>query len=670
MICGRDVDDLFSYEAVRRVKIRDRRLGAVQYVSTIGVILYIVLYVMLYGQGFRKAMSVTGEATLESTHSIIAFNVYMLDTFCESDQQLSQTFLNSFWTQNAGAWGRRRRSSALQDPPSSGPAPSGPSGGPATPAPAGPGAGPSTPAPNNPPGTPAPGPNSPPGTTPAPGPSSPPDAPAPGSGGQGTPAPNSPPGPADTPPPGPADTPPPPQQTPGPPDTPPPQQQPTPGPPDTPSDTPGPTPVPPPITPQVPPTAAPTPVPVTLSPTAGPVVVSTPVPPRSAPGPPPDGTPSQSAQVPTNQGETEINASVAWDTMTKIDGWHKLPCLFTPTQLVTVAMPPSTVFVATKRNTTLMSWPTESPCMPYDSSCSATMSLRSVLYPAYATFQTFTIRHALHTNQRAVKADATSLLNTGSIHWGWNGEDVDGLGNSTTAKQVLERGFTVGDLLYLAGEQGLVKDSVSGHYQPDITHRNEGGVLLVNLKYTNHKRWDMPWADDTTVKWEMSVTLLSTSYEYAHPPAPGESLLQGTTWVRTLILADENGWLVSCVQEFDLTTYDTAVAILNLTAAMTLLAAVTLVIDFAATNLMPDKVLYNRLMVQTSKDMSDVRDEQKKRVAEGDAASDEPPKQVFVHEVSAEIHRDVVAEMSHKMAELQARLGQIEARVAQAEVSP
>jgi len=49
-----DPDDLFSYNTVKMVRIRDRQLGIMHYVFLLGIIGYIVGYVMIYSQAYLK----------------------------------------------------------------------------------------------------------------------------------------------------------------------------------------------------------------------------------------------------------------------------------------------------------------------------------------------------------------------------------------------------------------------------------------------------------------------------------------------------------------------------------------------------------------------------------------------------------------------------------------
>lgn len=53
-LCGYDVDDLFTYDAVKTVRIRDARLGLLQYAMMFFIAVYIVVFQLLEGNSYLK----------------------------------------------------------------------------------------------------------------------------------------------------------------------------------------------------------------------------------------------------------------------------------------------------------------------------------------------------------------------------------------------------------------------------------------------------------------------------------------------------------------------------------------------------------------------------------------------------------------------------------------
>eukprot|EP00931_Biecheleriopsis_adriatica_P062128 TRINITY_DN37404_c0_g1_i2.p1 TRINITY_DN37404_c0_g1~~TRINITY_DN37404_c0_g1_i2.p1 ORF type:complete len:413 (+),score=70.97 TRINITY_DN37404_c0_g1_i2:44-1240(+) len=57
-ICGVDVDDIFTYDAPKTVRIRDARLGLLQYAAMFFIAVYIVVFELLWKNSYLKTRSV------------------------------------------------------------------------------------------------------------------------------------------------------------------------------------------------------------------------------------------------------------------------------------------------------------------------------------------------------------------------------------------------------------------------------------------------------------------------------------------------------------------------------------------------------------------------------------------------------------------------------------
>jgi len=331
------------------------------------------------------------------------------------------------------------------------------------------------------------------------------------------------------------------------------------------------------------------------------------------------------AEVVPSTRVTTSNAT--FSLLNQTDGLYHYPCLFVPTSLTIMRVPPNSVFITTLRNTTQLSLPSD--CSTFDFDCSQEQGtvLRAVQYAGFSAFQTFSVYHSIHSIDDEIDQNETSMASVGTVDWAKargafekNGEVVDEtFGNATEgdAAALFEMGFTLGDLLYLAGQPGLFKDPVSNHYMPSLLHRNTGGVLQVNIKYQNSKPW-LPFRSKQDVFWQMSVTELVMGYEIGKEPHRVEEMTTGTTFISEYLVDNDVGWLIICTQEFDIRQFDIAVTILNLSAALTLMAACTVVIDQLAMRVMPMSDDYRSLMVVKSADMSQVRDIRDGRCVEDD----------------------------------------------------
>jgi len=52
MICGKDCDDVFAYDTIKIVRVRDRHLGLMRLAAQLAIFLYIIIYVMILQKKF------------------------------------------------------------------------------------------------------------------------------------------------------------------------------------------------------------------------------------------------------------------------------------------------------------------------------------------------------------------------------------------------------------------------------------------------------------------------------------------------------------------------------------------------------------------------------------------------------------------------------------------
>lgn len=289
----------------------------------------------------------------------------------------------------------------------------------------------------------------------------------------------------------------------------------------------------------------------------------------------------------------------------------KLPCFFVPTDLVVRSVPPSSLFIATKRNVTEHTWADSAKsdwkCRPTESTCVPESKLVGSMYAGFSTFQLFNIKHIVHSGHKFFRGDAQQF--PGIFQWPPGVTEVT-FGEAETASEALDEGLTLGDLLYLAGENGTWLEPGSLHYQPSFKQRDQGGILAITMRYTNGHNcrnfWCLPGQDDP--EWHMSVTKLKDGYEFSEAPQAYGPDVPMTSYSQAYHHHIDSGWLIMTMQEFEVGTFDLATLLLNVTASLALMASISKVLDLLAMYVLPNRKQYRACMVMTTRDFDEMRD--------------------------------------------------------------
>eukprot|EP00928_Gymnodinium_smaydae_P024971 TRINITY_DN20040_c0_g1_i1.p1 TRINITY_DN20040_c0_g1~~TRINITY_DN20040_c0_g1_i1.p1 ORF type:complete len:515 (-),score=77.01 TRINITY_DN20040_c0_g1_i1:354-1754(-) len=295
----------------------------------------------------------------------------------------------------------------------------------------------------------------------------------------------------------------------------------------------------------------------------------------------------------------DVPDTVRWGLLTGFeeddDVGKKLPCFFVPADMVTVYVPPQGVFVATKRNTTVVEWTdTVTTCSPYDPECPPQSTLKSSMFLPYSTLQLFRLQHTVRSG--------TWLEVMGDDMVGALTSKVKGVRTTKVLGGDLE--LSIGDMIFHAGLE-TVFDEESGHHQPTVEQRNNGGIIMATILYQNgvgcHSLW-WCWPGENDVQYTISFSVLANSYELAHRSQPVATAITGTTWVTQYHLELDTGWMVLVVQEYAVGVFDFSTFFLNLCAALGFLSVIKACIDFLALYLLADKEFYRKLLILESTD--------------------------------------------------------------------
>eukprot|EP01008_Symbiontida_sp_HLA12_P000238 NODE_1235_length_637_cov_296.892996_g1225_i0.p1 GENE.NODE_1235_length_637_cov_296.892996_g1225_i0~~NODE_1235_length_637_cov_296.892996_g1225_i0.p1 ORF type:complete len:178 (+),score=16.83 NODE_1235_length_637_cov_296.892996_g1225_i0:53-535(+) len=124
---------------------------------------------------------------------------------------------------------------------------------------------------------------------------------------------------------------------------------------------------------------------------------------------------------------------------------------------------------------------------------------------------------------------------------------------------------------------------------PDTTHRYDGGVMIISIYYDNTGTWNQ-----NNITYEIRVRLLpNTDYKYVETRPINDANISNAT-----VIENRHGILLVLVQTGKLGHFDFATLIVQLTAALGLLAVTNAVIDLLAMHVLAQKEQYSEAMVQ------------------------------------------------------------------------
>jgi len=150
------------------------------------------------------------------------------------------------------------------------------------------------------------------------------------------------------------------------------------------------------------------------------------------------------------------------------------------------------------------------------------------------------------------------------------------------------------DLLRLSGAQ----EALDQEMLQTSCRRNEGGILIVDVTYSNNRRWDFLGSRKGEITYTYRPRLVP-SHKYKRmymQPLPGTS---------ERVIHDFHGLSVVLNVRGDLVGFDEHHLLLVLTTSATLLAASSFFTDLVATRLLAERRKYRLLKIQSSQDFGD-----------------------------------------------------------------
>ena len=160
------------------------------------------------------------------------------------------------------------------------------------------------------------------------------------------------------------------------------------------------------------------------------------------------------------------------------------------------------------------------------------------------------------------------------------------------------------EVLMQAAGSSLDAVSSSGN-----TYRYDGVTLVVEVEYSNIRSWS---GLSGAITYQYTPYLLSaTSYKLYDVIWEGDPTTAGG-YRQNRTLLNKHGVKVDLVQSGNLAAFSFSVLLVSLTTSLTLLAVATVITDYVALYLMPDRVKYDAAKYEWTEDFSDIRDKEEK----------------------------------------------------------
>jgi len=146
-------------------------------------------------------------------------------------------------------------------------------------------------------------------------------------------------------------------------------------------------------------------------------------------------------------------------------------------------------------------------------------------------------------------------------------------------------------------------------------NRLEGATMVMQVDYSNTLSWK---GLSNKIQYTYTPTMLSGSSFKVY-----DSVYQGyPNYRQNRTLLNKHGIKIDLVQAGDLGAFSFAELLVSLTTSLTLLAMATVITDYIALYVLPDKELYDGAKYEWTEDFSDLRDEMKrKRMERGSRSS-------------------------------------------------